>query len=157
MRLAPERAENVLARITPPTRSRALEPLRWMDAKTIAALIEEEHPQIAAIVLAHLEPPIAADVLQLLPSDVQPDVIYRVAKLESVSAEAIEELEKILVRQVARDRPRPRRLARRRQRGREDHEQYAPRLGQDASSAASARSTSSSPSGSRTRCSSSTT
>ena len=100
--LGAERAENVLARITPPTRSRALEPLRWMDAKTIAALIAEEHPQIAAIVLAHLEPPIAADVLQLLPSDIQPDVIYRVAKLESVSAEAIEELEKILVRQVAR-------------------------------------------------------
>ena len=100
--LGAERAENVLARITPPTRSRALEPLRWMDAKTIAALISEEHPQIAAIVLAHLEPPIAADVLQLLPSDIQPDVIYRVAKLESVSAEAIEELEKILVRQVAR-------------------------------------------------------
>ena len=46
--LGAERAENVLARITPPTRSRALEPLRWMDAKTIAALIAEEHPQIAA-------------------------------------------------------------------------------------------------------------
>ena len=100
--LGAERAESVLARITPPTRSRALEPLRWMDAKTIAALIEHEHPQIAALVLAHLEPPIAADVLQLLPAEVQPDVIYRVAKLESVTAEAIEELERILVRQVGR-------------------------------------------------------
>ena len=100
--LGAERAENVLARITPPTRSRALEPLRWMDAKTIAALTTEEHPQIAAIVLAHLEAPIAADVLQLLPAEIQPDIIYRVAKLESVTAEAIEELEKILVRQVAR-------------------------------------------------------
>jgi len=74
--LGAERAENVLARITPPTRSRALEPLRWMDAKTIAALISEEHPQIAAIVLAHLEAPIAADVLQLLPSDVQPGDLF---------------------------------------------------------------------------------
>ena len=72
MRLGAERAENVLARITPPTRSRALDPLRWMDAKTIAALIRQEHPQIAAIVLAHLEPPIAADVLQLLPTDLSP-------------------------------------------------------------------------------------
>jgi flagellar motor switch protein FliG len=100
--LGAERAEGMLARITPPTRSRALDALRWMDAKTIAALIADEHPQIAALVVAHLEPPIAADVLQMLPADFQPDVIYRVAKLETVSAEAIEELEKILAREVGR-------------------------------------------------------
>lgn len=99
--LGAERADGVLARITPPTRSRAMDSLRWMDAKTIASLIEHEHPQIAALVLAHLDSPIAADVLQLLPADVQPDVIYRVATLDSVSAEAIEELERILVREVA--------------------------------------------------------
>jgi flagellar motor switch protein FliG len=100
--LGADRAENVLARITPPTRSRALDPLRWMDARTIAGLIEQEHPQIAAVVLAHLEPPIAADVLQLLPAEVQPDLIHRVAKLDSVTAEALEELERILVAQVGR-------------------------------------------------------
>ncbi len=100
--LGPERAESVLARITPPTNSRALDALRWMDAKTIAQLIEHEHPQIAALVLAHLEPPAAADVLQLLPVKMQPDVIYRVATLESVNAEALDELERVLVREVAR-------------------------------------------------------
>jgi flagellar motor switch protein FliG len=100
--LGAERAETVLARITPPTRSRALDALRWMDAKTIAALVGHEHPQIAALVIAHLEAPIAADVLQLLPAELQPDVIYRVAKLESVTADALEELEKVLVREVAR-------------------------------------------------------
>lgn len=100
--LGPERAESVLARITPPTNSRALDALRWMDAKTIVALIEHEHPQIAALVLAHLDPPIAADVLQLLPLEVQPDVIHRVATLESVTAEALDELERVLVREVTR-------------------------------------------------------
>ncbi len=105
--LGAERAESVLARITPPTDSRALDALRWMDAKTIAALIENEHPQIAALVLAHLEPPAAADVLQLLPVDLQADVIHRVATLESVTAEALDELERILVREVARTASRP--------------------------------------------------
>jgi flagellar motor switch protein FliG len=100
--LGTERAETMLARITPPTRSRALEALRWMDAKTIAAICEAEHPQIAAIILAHLEPPIAADVLQLLPAERQPDIIYRVARLETVTTEAIDELEEILVRETAR-------------------------------------------------------
>jgi flagellar motor switch protein FliG len=105
--LGPERAETVLARITPPTDSRALDALRWMDPKTIAALVEHEHPQIAALVLAHLEPPTAADVLQLLPHDLQPDVIHRVATLDAVTSEALEELERVLVREVARTASRP--------------------------------------------------
>ncbi len=100
--LGQERAETVLARITPATRSRALDALRWMDARTIAAICQAEHPQIAALVLAHLEPPAAADVLQLLPQEVQPDIIYRVARLETVTAEAIEELEEILARESSR-------------------------------------------------------
>jgi hypothetical protein len=68
----------------------------------IAALIHNEHPQIAALVLAHLEAPMAADVLQMLPTDVQPDVIYRVARLENVGADALQELERILVGEVSR-------------------------------------------------------
>lgn len=98
--LGAERAENMLARITPPTRSSALDSLKWMDAKTIAALVEPEHPQIAALVLAHLEPAVAADVLQLLDEEVQADVVYRVATLGPVSAEALDDLERLLLRQV---------------------------------------------------------
>ena len=100
--LGSERAENVLARITPTTRSNALDALKWMDPPAIAAMIEPEHPQIAAILLAHLEPPIAADVLQLLDESVQPDLVYRVATLGPVTAEALEDLEKLLLNQKAR-------------------------------------------------------
>jgi flagellar motor switch protein FliG len=98
--LGSERAENMLARITPPTRSSSLDSLKWMDPKTIAALVESEHPQIAAIVLAHLEAGVAADVLQLLHEDVQADVVYRVATLGTVSSEALDDLERLLLRQV---------------------------------------------------------
>src|SRR3546814_12464295 len=73
-----------------------------MDAKTIAALVENEHPQIAALVLAHLDAAIAADVLQLLPADMQSDVIYRVATLGEVTSEALDELERILAEQATR-------------------------------------------------------
>lgn len=100
--LGVDRAETVLARITPPTRSSALDALRWMDARTIVALIEHEHPQIAALVLAHLDAPIAADVLQLLPADMQADVIYRVATLDAVPAEALADLEQVLLHEMAR-------------------------------------------------------
>ncbi len=100
--LGVNRADTVLARITPPTRSQALDALRWMDAKTIVKLIEHEHPQIAALVLAHLEPPIAADVLQLLPSARQADIVYRVATMGPVTAGALAELEEVLLQEMAR-------------------------------------------------------
>lgn len=100
--LGTERAENMLSRITPPSRSNALDALKWMDPASIAAMIEPEHPQIAAIVLAHLDPPIAADVLQLLDEAIQPDLVYRVATLGPVTAEALEDLEDLLLRQPAK-------------------------------------------------------
>lgn len=100
--LGPDRADKVLARITPPQRSTSLDALKWMDAPTIAALVEHEHPQIAALALVHLDSGVAADVLQLLDEEKQADVIYRVATLRPVTAEALEELERILLRQVAR-------------------------------------------------------
>ncbi len=100
--LGPDRADNVLARITPQARTNALDALKWMDPRTIASLIEQEHPQIAALVLAHLDPPIAADVLQLLDEESQADLIYRVATLGPVTSEALEDLERVLLRQVSR-------------------------------------------------------
>jgi flagellar motor switch protein FliG len=99
--LGHERAENMLARITPPTRAASLDSLKWMDPRTIANLIEHEHPQIMALVLAHLDAPIAADVLQLLDEELQPDLIQRVAVLGPVTSEAIEDLEQILLRPIA--------------------------------------------------------
>lgn len=93
--LGPERADTMLAKITPPTRSTGLAMLKWMDPNEIASVIELEHPQIMAIVLAHLDPPAAASVLQLLPIELHEDVVYRVATLGPVSSEAIDDLEQL--------------------------------------------------------------
>jgi flagellar motor switch protein FliG len=67
--------------------------LKWMEPVEIAGAIEAEHPQIMAIVLAHLDATAAASVLQLLPADQQEEVVYRVATLGPVSSEAIDDLE----------------------------------------------------------------
>lgn len=93
--LGPERADTMLAKITPPTRSSKLSMLKWMEPAEIAMVIEAEHPQIMAIVLAHLDASAAASVLQLLPGDLQDEVVYRVATLGPVSSEAIDDLEQL--------------------------------------------------------------
>lgn len=96
--LGAEKADKVLQRITPVKHVSALEGLKWMDARTIANLIENEHPQIAALVLAFLDPAVAAEVLALLQEDVQADLVYRVATLGPVTETALLELEELLSR-----------------------------------------------------------
>jgi flagellar motor switch protein FliG len=90
--LGPEKADSVLARITPTEDACAIDLLDWLEAPDIAVMIEKEHPQVAALLLANLDPAIAAKVLELLPDAIQPDLMHRVARLGPISPEAIETL-----------------------------------------------------------------
>lgn len=105
--LGPERASTILARILPPEPNESIATLQWMDATEIAAMLEEEHPQIAAVLLAHLEPTTAGQVLEMLPEAVQPQVLRRVAKLGPVTPEALATLTALLERHSGQ----PRRVA----------------------------------------------
>ena len=70
--------------------------LDWMDARAISELIIDEHPQIKALIISYLEFGLAADVLTLLPSEIQPDIVRRIATLETVEPGAIKELERVM-------------------------------------------------------------
>ena len=67
-----------------------------MDARSIAELISDEHPQIIALVVSYLEFGLAADVLGLLPHRLQPDIIKRIATLQTVQPDALAELERVM-------------------------------------------------------------
>ncbi|WP_406698472.1 flagellar motor switch protein FliG [Sphingomonas qomolangmaensis] len=94
--LGQDKADSVLARITPPEAACAIDLLDWLDAGEIAALIETEHPQIAAVLIANLDPTVAAQVLELLPEAIQPQIVHRVARLGPITPEAIETLKSAL-------------------------------------------------------------
>ncbi len=99
--LGDDKAGSVLSRITPASSNNSIEILQWMDAKSIAEMIEQEHPQIIGIIIAHLEYAVAADVLVLLPEELQHEVIQRIATLDSVQPEAIDQLERVMKHQFA--------------------------------------------------------
>ncbi|MEC7486554.1 MAG: flagellar motor switch protein FliG, partial [Pseudomonadota bacterium] len=82
--LGEDKAESVLSRITPSSTERPIEILDWMDARSIAELVIDEHPQIIALVISYLDFGLGADVLGLLPEESQPDVIARIATLQTV-------------------------------------------------------------------------
>jgi len=94
--LGPEKADSVLARITPPDAQCQIDLLDWMDAAEIAAMIEKEHPQIAAVVIANLDQDVAGQVLELLPDAVQPEILHRVARLGPITPEAVDTLRTML-------------------------------------------------------------
>ena len=97
--LGEDKASSVLNRIIPTRASNGLDILNWMDARSIAEMIRGEHPQIISIIVSFLEHEIAADVLHYLPEDLRADIIMRVAQLETIQPEALEELETIMQKQ----------------------------------------------------------
>ena len=99
--LGEDKAQSVLSRITPSSSNQPIEILDWMDSKSIAELITDEHPQIIALVISYLDFGVGADVLGLLPEDVQPDVIARIATLETVQPDALKELEVVMQKKFA--------------------------------------------------------
>ena len=94
--LGADRAENVLARITPQDEACAIPLLDWLDATEIAGLVKDEHPQIAAVLLANLDPAIGAQVIEQLPEAMQPDVLHRIATLGPISPDALDMLRGVL-------------------------------------------------------------
>lgn len=99
--LGEDKALSVLSRIMPGQGSKGLEILKWMDARSIADMIRGEHPQVVAIILSVLEYDVAADVLNFLPTETRPEVIQRVASLETVQPTAMDELEEIMKKQFS--------------------------------------------------------
>ena len=96
--LGDDKAESVLSRITPASTDRPIEILDWMDARSIAELIIDEHPQIIALVISYLDFGLGADVLVQLPETAQADVIARIATLQTVQPDALRELETVMQR-----------------------------------------------------------
>src|SRR5699024_7844779 len=59
--------------------SGGIDALNWLDAASVAELISDEHPQIIATILVHLERDRAADILIELPERLRDDVVLRIA------------------------------------------------------------------------------
>ncbi|MEM7258740.1 MAG: flagellar motor switch protein FliG, partial [Pseudomonadota bacterium] len=75
--LGREKAGSVLSRLDQHNKPVGVESLKWMPATAIAKIVASEHPQVTAAVLSCLQRSHAAEVLQLLPEDVQADVLLR--------------------------------------------------------------------------------
>jgi flagellar motor switch protein FliG len=69
-----------------------LETLKWLEPRLVAQMIKIEHPQTVAVVLAHLDPEQAGQVLGALPDHLKPDVSQRLATMEEVQPDILQHL-----------------------------------------------------------------
>lgn len=93
-----EEAGNLLNRILGVSDSSGIESLNGMDSKSISDLIRYEHPQIIATIIVHLDPLKASEVLTEFADEVRTEVIMRIATLDGVQPQAINELNEVLTK-----------------------------------------------------------
>lgn len=104
--LGEERAGGMIERLGDTARRPLFEALQWLEPWTIASLLESEHPQVQALVLARLATARAAEVLARLPATSQPDVVRRLATMQPVAPEILEALDAALAARLAALKPR---------------------------------------------------
>jgi len=95
-----QKTDLLLDRVSSGQTGQGMEALKWMEAKAVAQIISGEHPQIAAIVLAHLEPEQSAAIMPLLNEDLRTEVLMRIASLNEVPQTALTELDQLVEKQA---------------------------------------------------------
>lgn len=92
--VGPRRGAEILERITASQQLSSFEILRSADPAQVANLLAEEHPQTIALVLSYLEAKLAAEIMTHLPAELQVEVTLRLAKMERVSPNVVDLIER---------------------------------------------------------------
>lgn len=99
--LGPARADSMLQRIEPDAAPHTLEMARWLAPTVLVKLILDEHPQVIAALLLLIEPEPAAEILAMLPLDLQSQVVERVARSGAISGQAIATIDTLLTQRIS--------------------------------------------------------
>ncbi len=99
--LGPEKARDVIGKLTASLQVRPFEFVRKTDASQLLNFIQDEHPQTIALILSYLSPQQAATIISSLVPDKQADVAKRIAQMDRTSPDVIKEVERVLERKLA--------------------------------------------------------
>ena len=96
-----DRTVEILTRLQSSLKDVPFEFLKRADPAQIVTFIQDEHPQTISLILAHLRPATSAIVLSALSSDIQAEVVTRIATMERTPPEVVREVERVLERKMA--------------------------------------------------------
>ncbi len=92
----PEQAQNMLGRLVNLLTTNPFQFFNDADPSQLATSFQNENPQLIALILAYLKPESSAKVLNSLPAEVQAQVAFKIADMNSTNPEIISEIEKIV-------------------------------------------------------------
>ena len=96
--LGEEKAGLLIDRILQGTDTTGIESLKWMDASSVAELLRNEHPQIVAALLVHLEFDHASDIIKAFTEHHRNEVLVRIATLDGIQPAALRDLNDVMSR-----------------------------------------------------------
>jgi flagellar motor switch protein FliG len=99
--LGEDKANLLIDRILQGNDVTGIESLKWMDAGSVAELLRNEHPQIVAAILVHLDFDQASSVLKLFPERQRNEVLVRIATLDGIQPAALKDLNEVMSRVLA--------------------------------------------------------
>ena len=96
--LGDDKAANLIDSILHGGDTSGIEGLKWMDSSAVADLIKNEHPQIIATILVHLDRDQACEILGFFTDRLRNDVLLRIATLDGIQPAALRELNDVLTK-----------------------------------------------------------
>jgi flagellar motor switch protein FliG len=99
--LGDSKAVEIMGRLSSYIRVTPFEFLRKVEPQQIFNFLQSEHPQTIALVLAYLPADSGANVMSMLPEELQAEVAMRVAVMDRTAPEVIREVEEVMERKLA--------------------------------------------------------
>ncbi len=94
--LGEDKANLLIDRILQGSDVTGIEGLKWLDPTTVAELLRNEHPQIVAAILVHLEPDQASEVMKCFSERQRNEVMVRIATLDGIQPAALKDLNEVM-------------------------------------------------------------
>lgn len=98
--LGGRRAEEIMMRVEAAMEVSAFHLLQTVETSQLTNFLQNEHPQTAALILAHLNPRKAADIISTLDNDHQHEIMYRLGTMGKTSPELLRDIEDVIRQQI---------------------------------------------------------
>ncbi|MDN3919771.1 flagellar motor switch protein FliG [Roseateles violae] len=99
--LGEDKANLLIDRILQGSDVSSIESLKWMDATSVAELLRNEHPQIIAAILSHLDYDQTSSVLRVFTERQRNEVLVRIATLDGIQPMALKDLNEVMSQVLA--------------------------------------------------------
>ena len=99
--LGDDKANLLIERILEGSDVNGIESLKWMDPPVVAELLRNEHPQIVAAILVHLDFDQASSILKAMTERQRNEVVVRIATLDGIQPAALRDLNDVMAQVLA--------------------------------------------------------